>query len=236
MLDLTRVRDLKGVGWIDRNTLRIGAATTWTEIVRADLPPAFSGLKEAGREVGGIQIQNAGTIAGNICNASPAADGVPPLLTLDAEVEIAGADGMRRLPLSAFIKGARETALGAGEIVAALHLRRPPAGCRGAFEKLGSRTYLVISIAMTSVVIGLDGQGRIDWARVAVGACSPVATRLVELEADLIGQQPDEVVVEERYLAPLSPISDVRADAEYRLDVVPELIARAVRRAAADHG
>ncbi len=90
ILDLTSVDGLRGIsraagGW------RIGAATTWTDILRADLPPAFDGLKAAARQVGGVQIQNAGTIGGNLCNASPAADGVPPLLTLDAR----GGTGLR---------------------------------------------------------------------------------------------------------------------------------------------
>ena len=87
VLDLTAVEGLRGIsragdGW------RIGAATTWTDVVRADLPPLFDALKQAARQVGSIQIQNAGTVAGNLCNASPAADGVPPLLALDAEVEL----------------------------------------------------------------------------------------------------------------------------------------------------
>ena len=235
ILDLTQLRELQGLGWIDRDTLRIGGAVTWTEIVRADLPPAFSGLQAAGREVGSVQIQNAGTIAGNVCNASPAADGVPPLLTLDATLEIAGPDGRRHLPLAAFVRGVRKTALEPGEIVVATHIKRPPAHAGSAFEKLGSRRYLVISIAMTAVVIGLDHHGLIDFARVAVGACSPVATRLHQLEADLIGQRPDQVVLDERHLEPLSPLSDIRADADYRLDAVAEQIVRAVRRAAGTH-
>ena len=92
------------------------------ELIEADLPPLFDGLKQAAREVGGRQIQNAGTIAGNLCNASPAADGVPPLLALDAEVELAGRAGTRRLPLGEFITGNRRTALAPGELVVAIHV------------------------------------------------------------------------------------------------------------------
>ena len=100
ILDISGIAALRGIlgrpgGW------RLGATTTWGELIAADLPPLFDGLKQAAREVGGRQIQNAGTIAGNLCNASPAADGVPPLLALDAAVELASRTGSRNVPLSA---------------------------------------------------------------------------------------------------------------------------------------
>src|SRR5690349_1605826 len=88
VLDITALRGLRGIT-NEGDRLRIGAATTWSDVIRSDLPPWFDGLKRAAREVGGVQIQNAGTIAGNLCNASPAADGVPCLLALDAAVELA---------------------------------------------------------------------------------------------------------------------------------------------------
>ena len=110
--------------------LRIGACTTWSAIRDAALPPAFDALRAAAAEVGGGQIQNAGTIGGNLCNASPAADGVPPLLALDAEVELASAAGTRRLPLAAFLRGPRRTDRRPGEMLTAVlipaaALRRP---------------------------------------------------------------------------------------------------------------
>ncbi|WP_245190960.1 FAD binding domain-containing protein [Jannaschia formosa] len=230
MLDITRLAELRGIdrdgaGW------RIGAAVTWAEIARADLPSAFDGLKQAAREVGGVQIQNAGTLAGNLCNASPAADGMPPLLTLDAEVELAGLGGRRRLPLCDFVTGPRATARAPGELVVALHVPAQPEGLRGAFVKTGARRYLVISIAMTAVAAGLDEAGRLAHLRVAVGACSPVARRLSALEAAMTGRLPSDVQVSEADLAPLAPIDDVRADAAYRREIVPHQIARALRAA-----
>ena len=174
-LDVTRIKELSGVS-ATQTGLRIGAAVTWSEIVKADLPASFDGLKQSAREVGSLQIQNAGTIAGNLCNASPAADGVPPLLTLDAVVELASAArGARMVPLQDFILGVRNTALAVDEMVTAIHIPTPPEGAGSAFEKLGSRKYLVISITMTAAVIKCDAQGAITHARVAVGACSPVA-------------------------------------------------------------
>ena len=113
ILDITGITASRGIkpsdgGW------RLGATTTWSELLDASLPPLFNGLKQAAREVGGRQIQNAATLAGNLCNASPAADGVPPLLALDAEVELAGPGDSRRLPHAAFITGNRRTVLGPG--------------------------------------------------------------------------------------------------------------------------
>lgn len=234
LVDLSGVEGLRGISRAD-GVIRFGAATTWTDIVRADLPPAFDALKAAARDVGSIQIQNRGTIAGNLCNASPAADGVPPLLTLDASVELASAPGRRVLPLAAFITGYRRTALQRGEIVTAVLAPEPSPRARSSFVKLGARRYLVISILMAAATVEKDAQGRIARAAVAVGAASPVAQRLTELEQDLrgldAGVMPSSLVAA-RHLAPLSPIGDVRAGAAYRLDAAVTVIGEALDRAA----
>jgi CO/xanthine dehydrogenase FAD-binding subunit len=230
-LDISRVGGLRGVERTDGGW-RIGATTTWTDIVRARLPPCFDGLKASAREIGSIQIQNAGTLAGNLCNASPAADGVPPLLTLDSRVEIASVSGSRVLPLEAFITDVRETALRPGEMVVAVLVPHQPDGARSAFRKLGSRSYLVISIAMVSALLAPGADGTVERARIAVGSCSPVASRLPALEAALIGApfEPEALGARVRleHLAPLSPIDDVRATASYRLEAVEELLRRAL--------
>ena len=234
VLDIMGIAALRGIsetsaGW------RLGATTSWSELVEADLPPMFDGLKQAAREVGGRQIQNSGTIAGNVCNASPAADGVPALLALDSKVELASGDGIRRVPLSAFITGVRKTELRPGELVVALHVPRPKNDVRSAFLKLGARRYLVISIAMASVVVEVE-KGRVAVARVAVGACSPVAQRLPALEQALIGA-PFDARLGERvaasHLAPLSPIDDVRGSAGYRSDAALVLLRRLLSTVAA---
>jgi CO/xanthine dehydrogenase FAD-binding subunit len=230
-LDVTRIPDFTGIVQ-DGNAYRIGAATTWTEIAKADLPPAFDALKQAALEVGSVQIQNAGTIAGNLCNASPAADGVPPLLALDAKVELnSAARGSRVLPLTEFILGVRKTALANDELVTAIIIPPLPKGAKSAFEKLGSRRYLVISISMVAAVLTNDADGRITDARIAVGSCSPVALRLSQLEQELIGKFPNEVAVTEQHLSPLSPLTDVRGSGAFRRDVVATQCARAIRRA-----
>lgn len=227
VLDIAGIAALRGIsetptGW------RLGATTTWSELVEAELPSLFNGLKQAGREVGGRQIQNSGTLAGNICNASPAADGVPPLLALDAEVEITSLAGNRSLALAAFITGVRKTALRPGELVTAIHVPSTQHAARTGFVKLGARRYLVISIAMASAVLEV-ADGKVAAARVAVGACSPVAQRLPALEAALFGMAFDKSLsnrVEATHLAPLSPIDDVRGSAAYRSEAVLTLLRR----------
>ncbi|HSI01928.1 MAG TPA: FAD binding domain-containing protein [Reyranella sp.] len=226
VLDISAIAALRGIaegpaGW------RLGATTTWSELLETPLPPLFDGLKQAAREIGGRQIQNAGTVAGNLCNASPAADGVPPLLALDAEVELAGRAGTRRLPVAAFITGNRRTVLAPGELLIAIHLPRAAHEARSAFLKLGARRYLVISIAMAAATVELDGR-RVAAARVAVGACSAVAQRLPGLEAALAGAPIDRLSerVDATHLAPLAPIDDVRGSAAYRTDAVVTLLRR----------
>jgi len=230
VLDITAIAALRGIA-ADAAGWHLGATTTWSELIEADLPPLFDGLKQAAREVGGRQIQNAGTVAGNLCNASPAADGVPALLALDAEVELAGRAGRRRLPLSAFITGNRRTALAPGELLVAVHVPKASASARSAFLKLGARRYLVISIAMAAATLEVEDH-RVAAARVAVGACSAVAQRLPALEAALAGAPLDAALgdrVDAAHLAPLSPIDDVRGSAAYRRDTAITLLRRLLR-------
>lgn len=232
ILDLTRIATLKGIesegsGW------RIGATTCWTDLIGADLPPCFDGLKAAGREVGSPQIQNAGTIGGNLVNASPAADGIPPLLALDAEVEIVSSKATRKIALADFMLGARRVDLGDDEMVAAVLIPEQPEEAVSSFLKLGSRCYLVISIAMVAVTVVLDGSGRrIEELRIAVGSCAPTALRLPMLERQLIGctreDLHDPAVINAEALSVLAPLDDIRASADYRIYAAGELCRRAV--------
>ena len=232
LVDLSGVAGLRGINET-ADGFRLGAATTWTDIIRAALPPGFDGLTAAAREVGSIQIQNRGTIAGNLCNASPAADGVPPLLSLDASVELAFPGGRRVLPLASFITGYRRTALAPGEIVTAVLVPRPAPAARAAFVKHGARRYLVISILMAAAVVEMDAKGCIARAAVVVGAASPVAQRLPELEADLLGfSGAPSAIVAPRHLAGLSPIDDVRASAAYRREAACAAVGEALDLAA----
>ncbi|MSP89952.1 MAG: xanthine dehydrogenase family protein subunit M [Alphaproteobacteria bacterium] len=227
VLDITGIAALRGIADAGDHW-RIGALTTWNEVIEAHLPAMFDGLKAAAREVGGAQIQNRGTIGGNLCNASPAADGVPPLMSLDASVELASVAGSRYLPLDRFILANRRTDRRSNELLTAIRVPKHRHSARATFLKLGARRYLVISIAMVASLIEID-RGTVAAARIVVGACSTVAQRLPALEAALVGRSIDgglADLVRSDHLQPLQPIDDVRADKDYRRDAALVLVRR----------
>jgi CO/xanthine dehydrogenase FAD-binding subunit len=229
VLDISAISALRRIK-VTAEHFRIGAGVTWSDLIRADLPACFDGLKLAAREIGGVQIQNAGTIAGNICNASPAADGMPNLLALEAVVELTSKDRLRHVPIGEFVTGNRRTQCQPQELVTGILVPRRFAGARSSFVKLGARRYLVISIVMVAAVVE-SRQGKVAQARIAVGSCSEVACRLTELEAALVGLPTDETMVKAataRHLAPLTPIDDVRASAAYRREAALVLVQRAL--------
>lgn len=229
ILDISAIPGLRGVRR-DGGDIVFGALTTWTDIIEADLPPAFDALKQSARQVGGLQVQNRGTIAGNLCNASPAADGGPPLLALDAWVEIAGARGARTVSLTEFTLGNRNTALAPDEMVVAIAVPDIAPSARSVFLKLGARAYLVISIASVAAVIDCDADGMITRAAIAVGACAAVPQRLTGLERALksVPLSRAGALVEEMHLDALAPIDDIRASATYRRAAATTIVRRAL--------
>jgi N-methylhydantoinase B len=202
LLDLTGIAALRGLAR-DGDRWRIGALTTWSVLRDAPPAPGFTALAEAAAQVGGRQIQARGTIGGNLCNASPAADGVPPLLVLDASLELASPRGTRVLALRDFVLGNRRTARAPDEILTAILVPAAMAEAPSVFLKLGARRHLVISIVMVAAS---------THGRIAIGSCSEVA-RLWE--------------------EGVAPIDDVRATAAYRQAAAAELVARAQARLAA---
>jgi CO/xanthine dehydrogenase FAD-binding subunit len=230
VLDVTGLPELREISVVDE-VVRIPALATWTDVVRADLPPAFDGLKVAARSIGGVQIQNRGTLAGNLCNASPAADGLPNLMALDARVELTSRGGRRVIAVGDFVVGNRQTVRRPDELVTAILVPAPSESARSTFLKLGSRAYLVISIASVAAVIDVDADGRIAAPRIVVGACSEVPMRIDAAEARLVGQVASPSLagaIEPGDVAGLTPIDDVRGTATYRRDVALTLVRRAV--------
>jgi CO/xanthine dehydrogenase FAD-binding subunit len=227
IIDLTALPDLRQIQprtdhwWIP-------CLATWTDIIETPLPPMFDGLKQAARQVGGVQIQNVATLAGNVCNASPAADGIPCLLALDATIELASTTGTRLLPLTDFLLGPRQTARRPQELLLGLRIPRTQEAARSIFLKLGARRYLVISIAMVAAIIARTRDGRIAQARIAVGSCAATARRLSALEAALTGTTGHTLTIQDHHLTPLSPIDDIRATAAYRRQAVTTLLRRAI--------
>ncbi|MBV9626328.1 MAG: FAD binding domain-containing protein [Acidobacteria bacterium] len=232
LVDLSRVSELSGIE-VTSEAIHIGGHTTWSKIATGLSGRGFDGLRSAARQLGSVQTQNCATIAGNLCNASPAADGIPCLLALEAEVSLVSTAGVRRIPLDDFIVGNRRTLRRADEILSVITISRRWEEAGSSFLKLGARRYLVISIAMVAAVVRVE-EKQIQEARLAVGSCSARALRLRELENELRGQRlrPGlSAVAREEHLSSLSPIGDVRGTAEYRRSSALVLVRRSLEAA-----
>ena len=212
--------------------LRIGAALCLTDIgAHAEVRTHYPALIEAIYVFGGTQIQNAATLGGNLCNASPVADSAPPLLVYGAHVELAGPKGRRTLPLEAFLRGPGQTALLVGEVMTAVLLERPAPTTRSLFLRM-SRVKMDLATVSLGLLVELDGDV-CRRARLAAGAVAPVPLRLTAAEAVLTGTTlGDDVLAEAAEIAcgEVSPITDVRSTAAYRRAMVGVLLERGMRR------
>ena len=227
ILDISGIKSLRNIDF-ENGFRRIGSGVTWTDIVENNnLPNCYDMLKECSLQIGSQQIQNLGTIGGNLCNASPAADGVPCLLSLDASIELLSLNGKRVLKLEDFIKGSRKTELQNNEILSAILIPKEAEIGRSSFLKLGARKYLVISIAMIACKLNLEKDIISDIA-ISVGSCSAVAKRIKSLENLLIGKSiKDElttIILNYNYKNYLSPINDIRGTNTYRLKASKVLV------------
>ena len=227
ILDISGIKSLRNIDF-ENGFRKIGSGVTWTDLVENnELPKCYDMLKECSLQIGSKQIQNLGTIGGNLCNASPAADGVPCLLSLDASIELLSLNGKRVLKLEDFIKGSRETELKNNEILSAILIPKEAEIGRSSFLKLGARKYLVISIAMIACKLNLEKDIISDIA-ISVGSCSAVAKRIKSLENLLIGKSiKDElttIILNYNYNNYLSPINDIRGTNTYRLKASKVLV------------
>jgi xanthine dehydrogenase small subunit len=233
VLDLLAIPELRGIRELDGSLggLEIGATTTFDEIRRSPAVRAtFPALADAAGQIGGWQIQNRATLGGNMVNASPAGDSLPVLLVLDARIVVAGPDGFREIPYSAFHTGYRKTALEPGEIVARIRLPRPAPGTVQVFRKVGTREAQAIS----KVVVALAARivdGRIADLRLAAGsvAATPVRLRAAEESVRRMPPGPEAAVRAGRAAADaVTPIDDVRSTAEYRRFALERVVRRMV--------
>lgn len=213
-LDLWGLDGLRGIT-LRGDVLRIGALTTFTDIIRSPVVrKRLPMLVASAREIGAVQIQNRGTIGGNIANASPAGDSLPVLAAADAEVVLQSAEGTRRVPFSGFYTGYRKTVMRPDEIVAAVEI--PPVEGRQWFRKVGTRAAQAISkVAMAGV--------RARQPRIAFGSVAPTVVRARRTEAGLA----EGASIEEAratLMTEIAPIDDIRSTAEYRRRVAGNLL------------
>lgn len=232
VLDLSRLAELKGVT-TDGYEVTIGALTTYTDLRQSPVISArLPALAEASATVGAAQIQNRGTIGGNICNASPAGDTLPVLLAVDAVFDLASVRGERSVPASEFWTGYRQTALADDELLVRIRFTVDRSR-RERYRKVGTRAAQAIS----KVVIALgyrveDGDDAWHDVRVALGSVAPTPVRVTAAEAVLEGVRPDEAVADEAALVlagAIAPIDDVRSSADYRRSVSARVLHRLLR-------
>lgn len=217
--------------------LEIGAMVTITTLAESlKHRSVWRGLLEACWNLGPLQIQNLATVGGNICKASPGADMVPPLLCLDAHLELAGEHGTRMTPLDGFLTGPDQTALQPSEVLTTIHVHAPPARTGTAFLKMMRRQAIDCSIVAVSALVQLAPDGRTCHdVRIAVGAAAPNPFRATRAEEALRGNllETESVRAAARLARDESkPITDVRASADYRRKLVATLVERAVWQAA----
>jgi len=228
LICLERVEGLGGVIEID-GWLRLGAGTTHAALLAdARVMARAPLLTQALRTLGSPLVRNAGTLGGNICTASPAGDTLPPLYALDAELELATAKTVRRLPISAFIRGPGQTVLAAGEILVAVWVK-VPAPALHHFEKVGQRQALSVAIASLAALVELTAQGEVTYARLAFGSVAPTVLEVPEAAAVLVGRRLDRTSLFEAAAlvrAAVRPIDDLRASAAYRRQVAGNLLLR----------
>lgn len=221
----------------DHEKVTIGSGVSHTQIVNSDvLREHFPILVRASELVGGPSIRNRGTLGGNLVNASPAADTIPPLLAYDAKAVIVGQNGSRALLLSDFYTGYRQTQLGAGEILKAVEIPMPCVSTAAHFIKHGNRRSLYIAVLNIAVNIGVSSAGVVEHARIALGCVGPTVFLAKSAEAELLGKQlGEQSIFAAARLAQeeATPISDLRASANYRSKIVSVLVRRALTEAAA---
>ena len=227
-LDLHGITELAQAPRWNGDTYRLHALSTYTDCRRdprvAERLPL---LVAAARELGALQIQNRATWAGNIANASPAADGVPALLAYEATVELASVRGRRTVALDAYFTGYKTTVRAADELIVGIEVKVPAAGARHFFRKVGTRRMQAISKVVAAGVLERDARGVVTRATLALGSVAPVTLRARHAEAALLGRRLDEATIEaavRAVRADIAPIDDIRSTRVYRTRIAERLV------------
>lgn len=230
LIDLRRM-SLDSVSLI-RDEMRLGAFVNLSQVLEStELASLYPALTDACREFAGPPIRNRGTLCGNIVNASPAADLVPPLIAYDASIVLKSVNGNRVLPLAEFFTGPGQSVIEPEEILTEIRLPVMPERTAATFIKLGQRRSMAISQVNLTTRLSIDESGAVSEARIVLGSVAPTPMRAVAAESMLTGKQLSEKLLEgaaQQAREEVAPISDVRASLSYRDKMTEVLVRRAL--------
>jgi CO/xanthine dehydrogenase FAD-binding subunit len=237
VVDLTGIEELRAIGASEtretageEHLVLGGGVTYWVLRTDARIGSAIPMLARMAQDVGAVQIQTRGTLAGNLASASPAADGVPALMALEATLTLRSVRGERKVETAAFFTGYRKTVLEPDELITSIDLRVPPPGSWARWQKVGTRLAQAISKVALASVVTIEG-GAVVRARFGMASVGPTTARLPAVSAAVTGKTLaglDRRAVDAAVEQDIKPIDDVRSTAAYRLHVAKALVWRAL--------
>lgn len=233
LIDIKKIPELHRLEMSPDGTLHVGAAVPLGRMVALEpVMQRFGMLRQACSLIGSMQIRNRATIGGNICNAAPSADSVPPLLCLQAEVIAANLTRTRAIPLESFFCGPGQTVLSDNEILVEIQIPTPPSPSAGCYLRHATRQEMDIATVGAAALVLMPERGlRCSEVRISLGAVAPTPIRVPDAESLLAGKILDDAAIREAAEVAAdaaSPISDVRASAKYRRELVKVLVHRAL--------
>jgi carbon-monoxide dehydrogenase medium subunit len=235
VISLRDVPEVQAVSYDEQTGLRIGAAAKLSDVATHPVvQERYPILVQGASLVGSLQIQNLGTVVGNVCNAAPSADTAPPLVALGASARIAGPHGERTIPLDEFFVGPGRTVLESDELVAEILVPPPPPRSGGAYERYTPRQEMDIAVVGVGSVVALGSGNQCASARICLGAVAPTPIRAKAAEAALAGQELSPAAIERAAGAAAeeaTPITDQRGTADYRRHLVRVLTQRTLMAA-----
>lgn len=235
VVDIKRIPEMNALRYDQQAGLALGAGVPCCAIYEdAEIAAAYPGLTDAVTLIGGTAIQGRATVGGNLCNAAPSADAIPPLIAYGARCHIAGPEGERDVPVEQFCTGPGKNALRPGELLVAIHIPAPGPRTGAKYLRHIPRGEMDIAVVGAAAWLRLEESGRIESARIALGAVAPTPLLVEAAGAALVGQRPSDEAWEQAGAwaqEAAQPISDVRGESEERRHLVGVLTRRALRGA-----
>ena len=231
VISLKEIKGLNKIRFTRKEGLRIGAMVTWSQLLESKpVSRNYPLLAKAAEKMGSMQIRNVATLAGNLAHASPAANGPIPLLVYEATCVIQGPNGRRVIPVEKIFGGVQKNTLRRSEILTEILVPLPPAGTRGTYYKFGLRQAMDLAVVGVGTLVKTKN-GVFDEVRIALGAVEPKPFRVKKAERLLKGKKIEDRLIRdagETAVIESAPITDIRASMEYRIELIKELIYRAI--------